>query len=141
MVYAGLIAAENLLPEKMANIQPSHQDEILEYYGVFLTAVEKMNFQSEVDRWSKYCSEEVNPRLFNCHRTLFPVIKIFLTVPIGSVPCEQSFSALRRLKVWTRSSMTEERLCGLALMSTHRHSKYIPSAQQIFDQKTNWRGL
>ena len=43
----------------------------------------------------------------------------------GSVSCERSFSALRRLKLWTRSSMTEERLSGLAMMLIHRQRQRI----------------
>ena len=39
---------------------------------------------------------------------------------LGSVSCKRSFSALRRLKLWTRSLMTEERLRGLAMMLIHR---------------------
>ena len=59
--------------------------------------------------------------LSNCSPQIFPkLLTIFLTTPVGSVSCEQSFSALRRLKLWTRSSMTEERLSGLAMMLIHR---------------------
>ena len=48
------------------------------------------------------------------------IIILILSLPVGSVPCERSFSAMRRLKSWTRSTMTEERLCGLALLFIHR---------------------
>jgi hypothetical protein len=54
---------------------------------------------------------------------LFPniheIFKLILTAPVGSVPCERSFSALRRLKDWSRSTMTENRL-GLAMLYPHR---------------------
>ena len=43
---------------------------------------------------------------------------------MGSVSCERSFSALRRLKLWTRSSMTEERLSGLAMLLIHRDTEF-----------------
>ena len=48
------------------------------------------------------------------------IIKLILTIPVGAVPCERSFSAMRRLKDWSRTSMAESRLCGLALLYTHR---------------------
>ena len=35
---------------------------------------------------------------------------------MGSISCERSFSALHRLKLWTRSTMTEHRLNGLAML-------------------------
>ena len=53
----------------------------------------------------------------------------------GSVSCERSFSALRRLKLWTRSSMTEERLSGLAMMLIHRGTNYMPTPKDIYERK------
>ena len=47
----------------------------------------------------------------NIHRVLL----LLLSLPVGSCSCERSFSALRRLKTWCRSSMTDERLDQLAL--------------------------
>ena len=41
-------------------------------------------------------------------------------MPVGSVPCERSFSVMRRLKHWSRSTMTEDRLSGLASLFIHR---------------------
>ena len=39
---------------------------------------------------------------------------------MGSYSCERSFSALRRLEIWTRSTMIASRLIGLALMFVHK---------------------
>ena len=44
----------------------------------------------------------------------------FLTIPVGSVPCERSFPSLRRLKDWSSSSMAEERLNGLVFLYIHQ---------------------
>lgn len=46
--------------------------------------------------------------------------RILLTMPVGSVPCERFFSAVRRLYHWGRSTITENRLVGLALLFVHR---------------------
>jgi len=76
-------------------------------------------------------------------RQIFPAIHriliILLTTPVGSVSCERSFSALRRLKLWTRASMDEERLSGLAMLLIHRGQKHIPSPEDIYGAKANWR--
>jgi hypothetical protein len=48
------------------------------------------------------------------------IFHILLTMPVGSVPCERSISALRRFKSWNRTTMTEDRLNGLALLHTHK---------------------
>ena len=52
-----------------------------------------------------------------------------------------SFSALRRLKLWTRSSMTENRLSGLAMLLIHRGTDFIPTPKEIYDMKSNWRRI
>ena len=56
----------------------------------------------------------------------------FKTIPVGSVSCERSFPALRCLKLWTRSSMTEERLSGLAMLLIHRDTLTLFHHQRIF---------
>ena len=51
---------------------------------------------------------------------LHAILSSILTLPVGSVCCERSFSSLRRLKTWERSTMGQERLCGLALLHIHK---------------------
>ena len=67
------------------------------------------------------------------------VFTIFLTTPVSSVSCERSFSTLRRLKLWTRSSMTEERFSGLAKMLIHRGTNCMPTPKDIYEGESNWR--
>ena len=51
---------------------------------------------------------------------LYPNVKVvflvFLTLPVTTCSVERSFSEMRLLKTWLRSSMTDERLSALALM-------------------------
>ena len=58
------------------------------------------------------------------HPDYYPNIReifhILLTMPIESVPCERSFSALSRLKQWNRTAMVEDILSGLALLHSQR---------------------
>jgi hypothetical protein len=60
----------------------------------------------------------------SCDQQFYPYIKrlvqILCTLPVSVATAERSFSTLRRLKTWTRSTMSEERLSGLALMHIHR---------------------
>ena len=48
------------------------------------------------------------------------LLKIFATLPVTTATAERSFSTLRRLKTYLRTTMTGERLNGLALMTIHR---------------------
>lgn len=72
-------------------------------------------------------------------RELFKDVEAFvelcLCLPVSAAPSERSFSALRRLKTWTRTTMSQRRLTHLALM--HVHSDIldrldIPSLVKIF---------
>lgn len=57
-------------------------------------------------------------------RQLFPnfeaLLRNLLLRPVSFVECERSFSALRRLKTWLRSTMTQKRLNSIALLHVHR---------------------
>ena len=52
----------------------------------------------------------------------YPNIKLLLqilaTLPVTTASAERTFSMLRRLKTWPRSTMTEDRLNGLALLAS-----------------------
>ena len=54
----------------------------------------------------------------------FPTITrlrhIFATLPVTTATSERSFSALKRLKTYLRSTMKEERLNALAMLYVHR---------------------
>nr|CAI5826314.1 unnamed protein product [Callosobruchus analis] len=53
-------------------------------------------------------------------KEMFPnvvAIKIFLTMPVTVASCERSFSKLKLIKTYLRSTMGPERLSGLAILS------------------------
>lgn len=65
--------------------------------------------------------------MLDVHRALKPLkaafprvlklIQLALTLPVSAASCERSFSCIKRVKTYTRTTMTEGRLTGLALMS------------------------
>src|SRR5438132_5873342 len=56
------------------------------------------------------------------------VLKILCTLPVTTASTERTFSMLRRLKTWLRTSMTEDRMTGLALLAVSRDIKFSPEA-------------
>ena len=48
------------------------------------------------------------------------LLTIYLTVPMTSATAERTFSSLRRLKNYLRSTMTQKRLNNVMLMHTHK---------------------
>lgn len=48
--------------------------------------------------------------------------RMFITLPIGIASAERSFSVLRRIKNYMRSTMTQERTSDLALLAIERQT-------------------
>src|SRR4029434_9787957 len=55
----------------------------------------------------------------NFYPKIHCVLKVLLTMPVSTASAERSFSTMRRLKTCLRSTMTDKRLTGLALMNIH----------------------
>ena len=64
-------------------------------------------------------------------------MQIFVVLPVSVAECERSFSTLKRLKTYLRSTMGQERLVGLALMSIHRDIRLSPEelVEQFMQQQ------
>jgi hypothetical protein len=80
----------------------------------------KMQFQytttDEAATKLRSCVPEVR-LMFSQVETL---IRLLLVVPATSCEAERSFSGLRRLKTWLRSTMSQERLNAVAMCTVHR---------------------
>ena len=96
----------------------------------------------EVELWEKYWKTKNTCRPDHISSTLksinFPgfenikiLLRILATLPVTSCECERSFSALRRLKNYNRSTMVANRLNGLALL--HVHQEIYPDVQRVID--------
>ena len=59
-----------------------------------------------------------------CHVDIYPNVYILLTIlgtlPVSTATSERSFSTMRRLETYLRSSIGNERMTGLALLSIHK---------------------
>ena len=63
-----------------------------------------------LQRLTKYSLCESTPYLFLC-------LKLYLTVTVSIASCERSFSKLKLIKSYLRSTMGESRLCDFAILS------------------------
>ena len=72
------------------------------------------------------------------HTALFPAvqhaIQIALTLPVKTCTNERSFSTLRRVKTWLRSTMTDSRLSGLCMLSVHRQKIAAENKAKFLDR-------
>jgi hypothetical protein len=61
-----------------------------------------------------------SPNLVELLPELSKLLYIALTIPTTTCTAERSFSALRRLKSYLRSNMTQERLNHISVINIHR---------------------
>ena len=102
---------------------------LLELYANDLFNVDALDMEINAwkNKWLKVDKSARPDSLAKCLKVideerfpnLFDVIKIGATIPLSSCECERSFSTLRRLRTWLRSSMKTSRLTSLALMNIH----------------------
>ncbi len=62
-------------------------------------------------------SNDFGKLMFN---EIHKLLRIYLTVPMTSATAERTFSSLRRLKTYLRSTMTQKRLNNVLLLHTHK---------------------
>ncbi|XP_031327228.1 52 kDa repressor of the inhibitor of the protein kinase-like [Photinus pyralis] len=121
----------------MAQLKSAEQ-----FYGI-------ENHCEETDTWLHYWKSKTIPADMTLHDALaetefFPAVAkgiiIFMTLPPTTCTVERSFSTLRRVKTWLRSTMTTQRLDGLCMLSVHREKvkvdidQFCQSVLDIFAQ-------
>ena len=57
----------------------------------------------------------------SCFPNVWIAYRILLTIPVTVTSAERSFSKLKLIKSYIRSTMSQERLNGLAILSIEKH--------------------
>ena len=92
----------------------------------------------------EYLSYLVNTELCDLYPQFEILIRLFITLPIGIASAERSFSTLRRIKNYLRSTMGQKRLSNLALLAIeHKIAENLNLDTVIseFSMKKARRGL
>ncbi|XP_077971366.1 zinc finger MYM-type protein 1-like [Styela clava] len=100
--------------------KPVHVDEVERLYLLD-------NLQNEVRLWRTSLSSDVNDECLEGlllsardYPSVYTAIQIVMTLPATTVEAERSFSCMKRVKTWMRSSMTSNRLSDLCVLHCHR---------------------
>ena len=139
--------AQHLLPRAVDKLTDDHVATIYEAYqaDIYLSLED---FRREVARWRTHwvitkrnnlpttlCTtlDSVNPVLYHFINTILIKLCVLLTIPVASATAEMSFSVLRRLKTYVRSTMKNDRLSSLGLMHIHRDFEVdLYKAMEVF---------
>ncbi|CAO2822853.1 unnamed protein product [Amaranthus hypochondriacus] len=80
---------------------------------VLLTVIVEFKGLKDIARKKKYFISDCYPNALIAYR-------IFLTIPVTVASAERSFSKLKLIKTYLRSSMSQERLNNLAILSIEK---------------------
>ena len=151
ITYEGFSIIPNILVNLVEKSLPwkSKLENFIDFYQADLPNIEGLDAELDMweTRWVKEArklresdSEQTIPKrisdtLLHSDEEFYPnistMLNILAIVPATTCTCERSISALRRLKTWLRSAMTNERLTGLALIHVYRHMTF--DVEQIID--------
>ena len=119
-----------IIPKYIKDYAFSDLQPVLNFYQRFLESEEAVREEFEV--WKRTWETADDTALADtaidalsvCDALLFPniyvLLKITATLPVISASAERSFSVLKRLKTYLRSTMGPQRLSGLAHMHIQR---------------------
>jgi hypothetical protein len=94
---------------------------LIKQYGALLNLNAKV-LEGEMALFSSTgqpVSIEVLRRELNrqCYPQYYRLVQLALTLPVGTATSERSFSAMRRIRNWLRSTMCQDRLSSLAILN------------------------
>jgi hypothetical protein len=138
------VHAQLLLPENVRSISHSQIEVLKSEYSHF---IDLSDFDSELEMWKWKHSESKRISLQECIRmtqhsypNLNRIFSVLLTMPVTSSSAERSFSALKRLKSYMRSTTGADRLTSLALLHIHPEKDIdIGRVLKAFDQSGHRR--
>ncbi|XP_063741277.1 zinc finger MYM-type protein 1-like [Eleginops maclovinus] len=82
----------------------------------------------------------MTPEVRHLFREVEALLRLVMVVPASSAEAERSFSALRRLKTWLRTSMTQTRLNNLAVCHVHQDKLDALDRRQICQRFVEMNG-
>ena len=141
------LKAQYLVPSHILRLTSELWEDIKEEFTLLLPSTATAD--TELECWKHSIQEgavkattlqetvySANPMFPNIHT----ILKVLLTMPVSTASAERSFSGLRRLKTYMRSTMTDECLAGLALLHIHHDTPVdIPAIIKDFDSTGNRR--
>ena len=112
--------SENELCQKTSQFQlryPSHVSNDIESEVLLLKRIFDVNFKMDAVLPKQIFDQILNLRLGNVFPNILIALRIFLTLPATVASNERSFSVLKGIKSFFRSTMSQERLNGLAMLN------------------------
>lgn len=72
-----------------------------------------LNGNTEYEYFKEHLTQQVFPNLFK-------LVQVAITLPVSSSTCERSFSAMRRINTYLRSTMSQNRFNELGILNIEK---------------------
>jgi len=113
-IYGNIISIQNL--SKLYNVDVDEVDIEVEYRS-FCLVHHQVYDEVEPLKLNEVLKFMISRVMVSSYPNSYTLYKIFYTLPVSSATAERSFSRLKLLKTYIRSTMTEDRLSNLAILS------------------------
>ena len=121
-------AATKYTLSRLEDISPELVEEM-----IFLKEIYTTNFKLPLSP-RNLLQEIVTQNLVDLFPNVFISLRIFMTLPISAADAERSFSNQKRTKNYLRSTMGQQRLNGLAMLSINSDIARTLNYQSIIDK-------
>lgn len=75
------------------------------------------------------------------YSNVYELLQVGFTIPVRSATCKLSFSSMRRLKTWQRTTMQQEWFSNLSILNIERDVTNTLDTQTIIEKfaVANWK--
>ena len=122
-----------LLTGKLAEVVKHYPELNPEYLSVQL-AMFRSNYTFKTSREVANILKGMSPEVRGLFNQVETLVRLLLVIPVSSAEAERSFSGLRRLKTWLRSTMTQTRLNSVAVCHVQKHKLDLLDRKIIAEQ-------
>lgn len=106
-----------------------NKDSLKAEMNVAKNLINSDNADITLEQLQKSVNQSTFPNLYN-------LIQVAIILPVSSATCERSFSAMRRVKTWLRTSMLQNRFDSLSLLYIEKDIDVkLEDAVNIFSKK------
>lgn len=126
-------------PQSSQFLEPEKLQPLVDYYDLDSESLRmesilcKRTLAKKTLKSTAEVFKELSP-LKEAFPTLLKILQIALTICVSSASCERSFSALKRIKTYLRSTMQEDRLVDLAVLSVEREISQTLNLEDVIDK-------
>jgi hypothetical protein len=109
-------------------------DRFKKSFAINVNETKKTDTELRIDNLNHVCKFFNFFNLKSVFPQLFIIFKVYLSIPVSSAEAERSFSCLKRVKTWLRSSCEQKRLSAPSVLNIEREEADKLDLEQSLDE-------